>query len=116
MSIAGNILQAAVGSALSAGGGSGEWYSMAMDLVGNEGQATLIEEIGSDFDDVYADGVESEGDFSACGDLSSHPEAISDILGEVEGAMTDKFIANEQASPFSFSVMQEISMIDAVFF
>lgn len=114
-SIAGDILQAAVGSALK-GAGGGEWLDMALSMAGNEGQISLIESIGSDFDDVYEAGVESEGDFSAVGDLSDHPEAIEEILAEVEAAMEDKFNAASAEANTSFSVIQELGLVDAIFF
>ena len=114
MSIAGDILQAAVGSALKSSGG-GEWLDMAMEMVGNEGQAALVESIGSDFDSVWDQGVENGGDFSEVNDLSSHPEAISDILAEIEGAMDDKYAASQEDAVEDSLLGGILGMIDAIF-
>ena len=115
MSIAGDILQAAVGSALNSGGGGGEWFDLAMSMVGNEGQATLIEEIGYDFDSVWDEG-QDDGDFSEVNDLSSHPEAISEILSEIEVAMNDKWEASQEDEVENSVLGGILGLIDAVFF
>ena len=80
----------------STGAGSGlagETFDFALGMCANEGQITLVNQIGpSGFEDAISIAIENGRDATGVlTDMTDHPEAIGDILDEAEAMINDAF-------------------------